>query len=105
MSDATSKQEGGDHYRSMKIQPVEFIHANNIPFIEGAVIKYVVRHRSKNKAQDIRKAIHFLELLLQLEYPEKQEPAPTATNFPSRKLLDELERERILRANYGGSQS
>ena len=65
---ATEKQEGGDHYKSMKVQPVEFIHSNKIPFIEGAVIKYVSRHRAKNGAEDIKKAIHFLELLLELEY-------------------------------------
>ena len=61
-------QVGGDHYVHMAIQPVEFIHANNIPFIEGNVIKYVARHRSKNKEADIRKAIHYLELLIELEY-------------------------------------
>lgn len=66
-----SVQEGGDHYRKMKIQPVEFITANGIPFIEGNVIKYVSRHRSKAGAADIKKAIHFLQLLLHLEYGEK----------------------------------
>ena len=71
MVSATSSQVGGAHYRDMPIQPVEFIHKNGIPFIEGAVIKYCCRHRSKNGAEDIRKAIHFLQLLLQLEYGEK----------------------------------
>lgn len=63
-------QEGGNHYKDMAIQPVEYITANNIPFMEGNVIKYVSRHMSKNGAQDIKKAIHFLELILQLRYPE-----------------------------------
>jgi len=63
-------QIGGDHYKDMKIQPLEFIHANNIPFIEGAVIKYVCRHRDKNGVEDIQKAIHFLEMLINLEYVE-----------------------------------
>lgn len=67
-----SIQEGGDHYKSMAIQPVEFIKANSIPFIEGNVIKYVSRHRSKNGAADIKKAIHFLNLLLQFDYPEEK---------------------------------
>jgi len=62
------KQEGGDHYKTMKIQPVEFIHANKIPFLDGCVIKRVCRHRSKNGAEDIRKAIHELNLILELEY-------------------------------------
>ena len=61
-------QEGGDHYKSMKIQPVEFTTANNLTFLEGCVIKRVCRHRSKNGAEDIRKAIHELNLILELEY-------------------------------------
>ena len=67
---ALDTQVAGNHYRNLAIQPVEFIVKNKIPFIEGNVIKYVVRHRAKNGAQDIRKAIHFLELLLEMEYPE-----------------------------------
>jgi|TARA_R110000772_G_scaffold170373_4_gene282294 hypothetical protein len=64
------KQEGGDHYKHMKIQPVEFIHANHMPFLDGCVIKRVCRHRAKNGAEDIRKAIHELNLILELEYGE-----------------------------------
>lgn len=65
---ALTKQEGGSHYKDMKIQPVEFIVANNIDFLEANVIKYVCRHESKNREQDIRKAIHYCELILQLKY-------------------------------------
>ena len=60
-------QVGGDHYVHMAIQPVEFIHANNIPFIEGNVIKYVTRWRQKNGLKDLEKAKHYLELLIELE--------------------------------------
>ncbi len=67
----TSDQIGGDHYKIYKIQPTEFIHTNSIPFIEGNVIKYILRHRSKNGAEDIRKAIHYCMLLLEFEYKEK----------------------------------
>ena len=63
-----NKQVGGSHYKDMPIQPVEFAQVNNLNFIEGCVIKYVSRHRSKNGAEDIEKAIHFLNLLLELEY-------------------------------------
>lgn len=66
-----NKQEGGDHYKNSKIQPVEYIHANGLGFCEGNVIKYVTRHKSKNGSEDIKKAIHYLELLLELEYNEK----------------------------------
>lgn len=70
---AKETQVGGMHYAAMKIQPIEFIHANNIGFLEGNVIKYVCRHRSKNGRQDIEKAIHYLQLLLELEYPTEGE--------------------------------
>ena len=65
---AIDKQIGGNHYKSMAIQPVEFIDKNGIGFIEGCVIKYVCRHQSKNGVQDIDKAIHFLKLLKELRY-------------------------------------
>lgn len=68
---ALDKQEGGVHYKHHKIQPVEFIHANEIPFLEACVIKRMCRHASKNGPEDLRKAIHEIELLLQLEYDEK----------------------------------
>jgi hypothetical protein len=61
-------QVGGSHYKDLKIQPTEFIHANNIPFVEGNIIKYVVRHRSKNGIEDLKKARHYIDLLIQLEY-------------------------------------
>jgi hypothetical protein len=72
---ALDKQEGGDHYKTA-IQPVEFIHANKLGFIEGNVVKYVTRHRNKNGAEDIKKAIHYLELLLDLEYAPPHEKKP-----------------------------
>ena len=64
---ALEKQEGGSHYKGYSIQPIEYIHANNIPFAEGSVIKYVTRWRDKNGVDDLKKAIHFLELLIELE--------------------------------------
>jgi hypothetical protein len=65
-----TRQEGGSHYKDCKMQPVEFIHANKLNFLEGSVVKRICRHRRKNGAEDIRKAIHELELILALEYPE-----------------------------------
>ena len=65
------KQVGGDHYASMNIQPVEFITANDLGFLEGNVVKYICRHHAKNGAEDIKKAIHYCELLLQTKYGEK----------------------------------
>lgn len=64
---AREEQVGGDHYRNMAIQPVEFIHRNGIGFIEGAVIKYCARWRFKGGVEDLRKARHFLDLLIEME--------------------------------------
>ena len=72
-SSALNIQVGGEHYKQMKIQPVEYIHANNLSFLEGNVVKYITRHKTKNKAQDIRKIIHYCTLILQLEYNETYE--------------------------------
>ena len=64
---ALDTQVGGDHYKQMQIQPVEFCHANQIPFIEGCVIKYVCRWRHKGGVDDLRKAHHLLTLMIELE--------------------------------------
>ena len=68
---ALEAQEGGSHYKSMAIQPVEFISKNKIPYLEGNVIKYVSRHQSKNGIEDIKKAIHYLQLIAELQYGVK----------------------------------
>jgi hypothetical protein len=67
---AKETQVGGDHYKEFPIQPVEFIHRNELGFVEGNIIKYVVRHRTKNGKQDLEKAAHYLRLLIEMEYPE-----------------------------------
>jgi hypothetical protein len=71
MSDkASEKQVAGSHYASLPIQPSEFIHRNGIGFIPGNVIKYVCRYKNKNGKQDLEKAIHYLQLLIEWEYGE-----------------------------------
>lgn len=60
-------QVGGDHYRRLAIQPVEFIHANGIPFIEGNCIKYLCRWRDKGGVADLEKVKHYVDLLIELE--------------------------------------
>lgn len=62
-----ARQEGGGHYKDMKIQPVEFIHANGIGYFEGNVIKYVSRWRAKGGVEDLKKARHYIDLLIDLE--------------------------------------
>lgn len=66
---ASSKQVAGNHYREFAIQPSEFIHRNGIGFLEGNVIKYLCRYKKKNGKQDLEKAKHYIELLIEWEYP------------------------------------
>jgi hypothetical protein len=67
---ALETQEGGQHYKQWKIQPIEFIHANGLPYIEGNIIKYIMRHKFKNGLEDLKKARHYLDILIELEYHE-----------------------------------
>jgi hypothetical protein len=67
---ALGHQEGGQHYKILAIQPVEYIHRNGLGFCEGCVVKYVSRHKEKGGKADLLKARHFIDLLIQLEYPE-----------------------------------
>ncbi len=60
-------QVGGDHYKDMKIQPVEYIYKNGIGYFEGCVIKYVSRWQKKGGVEDLKKARHFLDLLIEFE--------------------------------------
>ena len=62
-----TEQKGGNHYKDMAIQPIEYIHANGIGYMEGNVIKYVSRWRRKNGVMDLQKAKHYIELLMDLE--------------------------------------
>lgn len=64
---ALDKQVGGNHYKKFKIQPAEFCHINQIPYLEATAIKYLCRWRDKGGFDDLDKAIHFIELLKELE--------------------------------------
>jgi hypothetical protein len=72
MNNPMDIQISGSHYKKYAIQPVQFFYENNVPFIEGAIIKYVMRHRDKNGKQDLEKAKHMIDLLIKMEY-EKNE--------------------------------
>lgn len=67
MTSALDVQVGGNHYKSMRIQPVEFITANDIPFREANVIKYVCRWKTKNGLDDLKKARHYLDMVIEEE--------------------------------------
>lgn len=66
-TDPMSVQVGGGHYKSMAIQPVEYITKNNLPYCEANVIKYISRWRDKGGKKDLEKAKHYIDLLIQLE--------------------------------------
>ena len=77
-SKVNATQVGGDHYRKMKIQPWDFIIGNGIPWAEGTVIQYVSRWRSKGGVDDLRKARHVLDKLIEQAASEhKAEPQST----------------------------
>ena len=62
---AINEQIGGTHYRDKAIQPIEYILANNLGFCEGNIIKYVSRFKDKNGIEDLKKAKHYLEFLIE----------------------------------------
>ena len=64
---ALDRQVGGEHYKNFKIQPIEFITANKLSFIQGSIIKYICRYNKKNGKEDIDKAIHYCQLFKELE--------------------------------------
>ena len=74
------KQVGGSHYKSMAMQPSEFINKNRLPFAEGSAIKYICRHAAKGKEQDIEKAIHYLEMILERDYEDRNQLTSKVTS-------------------------
>ena len=62
---ALKTQVGGNHYAKLAIQPVEYIMKNNLHFVEGSVIKYITRWREKGGVEDLKKAVHFLQILIE----------------------------------------
>lgn len=75
-----STQHGGSHYVEKKIQPIEYITANDLDYCEGAVVKYVTRHESKGKDLDILKAIHHLQYILKYTYGYTDEQMSNSKN-------------------------
>ena len=70
--ESLNQQIGGDHYKQFQIEPLEFLAKNRIPFCEGNIIKYVCRHRAKGGLEDLKKARHYLEVLIEAEYDEQE---------------------------------
>lgn len=70
---ALNQQVGGKHYKHLAIQPAEYCQKNRLPYCESSVIRYVTRHREKNGRQDLEKAIHCLQLLIEMEYGDTKD--------------------------------
>ena len=60
-------QVGGNHYKDLVIQPIEYIVKNNLPYMEGNIVKYITRWRKKNGIQDLQKVIHYTQMLIEFE--------------------------------------
>ena len=69
---AYDKQIGGTHYRKMKIQPSKFVTENKLLYPEGSVIKYILRHQDKGGKEDLLKAMHFIEMIIERDYSNKK---------------------------------
>jgi len=74
---AYDKQIGGTHYRKMKIQPSKFVIENKLLFPEGNVIKYISRHQYKGGKEDLEKAKHFIDMIIERDYGEEKEKTET----------------------------
>ena len=71
------KQVGGKHYIKYKIQPSKFVVENKLLYPEGSVIKYILRHQDKGGKQDLLKAIHFIEMIIERDYTDEKEKQET----------------------------
>ena len=71
MSNPYDTQVGGNHYQTMKIQPAEFINKNEMKFAEGNAIKYICRHVNKGGLQDLQKAKHYIDMIIERDYEKE----------------------------------
>jgi cobalamin biosynthesis Co2+ chelatase CbiK len=79
-------QIGGSHYEDMKIQPIEFIMGNNLDFLQGNILKYICRYKSKNGLQDLLKARHYLDILIEHEQRRTESGDSTIGERTSREV-------------------
>lgn len=104
---ALKTQVGGSHYKGCAIQPIEYIEANSLSFIEGCILKRITRHdKPTGKGrEDIEKAIHELKLLLELRYAEPGKPVNIVRQLAEScgVQMPQEPSEQIMQ-NYGGSE-
>ena len=75
MSNPWEKQIGGEHYKKYAIQPTEYAEKNGLSFAEGCIVKYVTRWRDKGGVEDLKKIIHYAEILIDIEQSTDREAA------------------------------
>ena len=96
---AYDKQVGGSHYKNMEMQPSEFINKNKLLFAEGNAIKYICRHAHKGEVQDLEKAKHYIDMIIERDYETHTRPLPhgftlTQTKNPDMTPMTEEEEYR-----------
>ena len=69
-SETLKSSPAGEHYKRFPIEPIQYIEANNIPYHEACIIKYVTRWRAKNGIEDLLKAKFYIERLIEVERSE-----------------------------------
>tara|TARA_R100001594_G_scaffold29692_2_gene55200 strand:+ start:53 stop:319 length:267 start_codon:yes stop_codon:yes gene_type:complete len=74
---AYKKQIGGKHYLKYKVQPSKFVVENKLLYPEGCVIKYILRHQDKGGKQDLEKAKHFIDMIIERDYKDEKEKQET----------------------------
>ena len=90
MSNPYDTQVGGSHYKDMKIQPSEFINENKLQFAEGNAIKYICRHGSKGQKQDLEKAKHYIDMIIERDYPAEKIPEKVFLPESDEDAMDDL---------------
>ncbi len=76
---AHDKQVGGQHYKTLPIQPIDYIRKNGLGWFEGNIVKCITRHKQKGQIEDIKKVIHYAELILE-EYDNGPVDNATTSN-------------------------
>lgn len=106
---AFSKQVGGGHYTKMKIQPFQYSMANGLDPMQHTIIKYVTRFRDKNGIEDLEKAKHTIDLLIEHELqkaaPATEKPVEDVEQALRRKLEDGEARAHIVTTSYDRAQA
>lgn len=105
---ATEIQVGGNHYKKLKMQPIELIVMLRCSFIQGCIIKYVSRYRNKNGEEDIKKCIHYARLALELNDKRKcnDKVLSMAINqYVIKNNLSVLQRKIITQAVYNNYEN